>query len=157
MNFCCETGERLLKTEAKGISKTAQQRGDETFLTQTMSRVRDRSVLDGFALYLEDKDKNKNRPETESEDQFGRMHPHFLYDMETNQISAVTRKNEHKPPDDKSGTLDCQVIIALKSHEPHVKQIEIFNEVILRNNSSRVRASPNYANSGPWYDYANVS
>ena len=58
MNFCCETGERLLKTEAKGISRTAQQRGDATFLTQTMSRVQDRSVLDCFALYLEEKASN---------------------------------------------------------------------------------------------------
>lgn len=56
MNFCCETGERLLKTEAKGISRTAQQRGSGTFLTQTMSRLQERLVLDCFARHLESKD-----------------------------------------------------------------------------------------------------
>ena len=65
MNFCCETGERLLKTEAKGISRTAQQRGKNTFLTQTMSRVQERSVLDSLALYLEEEDKPRLAPEPE--------------------------------------------------------------------------------------------
>lgn len=71
MNFCCETGERLLTTEAKGISKTAQQRGDLTFLTQTMSRLQDRSVLDGFALYLEEQDSKEVHAQSDSTDQFG--------------------------------------------------------------------------------------
>ena len=35
-------------------------------------------------------------------------------------------------------------------------QFEIYNEVVLRDNSW-LRASPNYGNSGPWHDYANVS
>lgn len=83
MNFCCETGERLLKTEAKGISRTAQQRGDETFLTQTMSRLQDRTVLDCFALYLEVQESNQDAQERDQVDQFGRNHPHFIYDIDT--------------------------------------------------------------------------
>ena len=156
MNCCCETGERLLKTEAKGISRTAQQRGNETFLSQTMSRIVDRSVLDRFSLYLDNKE---NRPEFHDPskgDQFGRTHPHFLYHVDTELIHAMNRKNEARPPDDKSGCLTQQITEALKKHDPYTQTFEIYNEVILRDNS-RLRASPNYANSGPWYDYANVS
>jgi hypothetical protein len=156
MNFCCETGERLLKTEAKGISSTAQQRGNDTFLAQTMSRLQDRSVLDCFSLYLEKKEKNGASIRWDHNDHFGRTHPHFIYDVENEQIYAVNRKNEQKPPDSLSGYLDSQVTHALKQHEPHVRLFEIFNEVVLRDDS-RLRASPNYANSGPWFDYANVT
>ena len=156
MNACCETGERLLKTEAKGISSTAQQRGNETFLTQTMSRIRDRSLLDSFALYLDDKENHPECHDSAQADQFGRTHPHFVYHVETEQIFAMNRKNAGKPPDDKSGYLNRVIIDALKKHESHTRKFEIYNEVILRDNS-RLRASPNYANSGPWYDFANVS
>ena len=156
MNFCCETGERLLKTEAKGISKTAQQRGDLTFLTQTMSRLQDRSVLDGFAFYLEEQDSKEVNTQSDSTDQFGRLHPHFLYETETGRVQALNRNNEPKTVDDKSGCLDKGILDALKEKEPSMKQFEIYNEVILRDNS-HLRASPNYANSGPWYDYVNVS
>lgn len=156
MNVCCETGERLLKTEAKGISRTAQQRGDLTFITQTMSRLQDRLVLDGFAVYLEEGESTDIRHQSESTDQLGRIHPHFLYEVETGRFHALNRNNEPKIPDDKSGYLDKEVLYALKEKEPSMTQFEIYNEVILRDNS-RLRASPNYANSGPWYDYVNVS
>ena len=156
MNFCCETGERLLKTEAKGISRTAQQRGDATFLTQTMSRLQDRTVLDCFALYLEESETKEDSTERDQVDEFGRTHPHFVYDTGTEKIWAVSRKNEHNEPGDKSGSLDSEVTDALKEHEPHMNHFEIYNEVVLRDNS-RLRASPNYANSGPWYDFANVT
>ena len=156
MNSCCETGERLLKTEAKGISRTAQQRGDKTFLTQTMSRLQDRSVLDGFSLYLEMRENKDNSPELEQIDRFGRTYPHFVYDTATDLTYALNRKNDPKPPDIHSGCLDCEITEALRKHEPHMQQFEIYNEVVLRDDS-RLRASPNYANSGPWYDYANVS
>ena len=68
----------------------------------------------------------------------------------------LNRNNDPKIPDDKSGFLDQEVLDALKEKEPSMTQFEIYNEVILRDNS-RLRASPNYANSGPWYDYVNVS
>ena len=156
MNFCCETGERLLKTEAKGISKTAQQRGNDTFLTQTMSRIMDRLILDCFSLHL---DKIENPPQHQDlskGDQSGRLHPRFVYNVDTEEVLAINRKNEARPPDQKSGRLLLEVTNTLKKHDSHTNRFEVFNEVILRNNS-RLRASPNYANSGPWYDYANVS
>jgi hypothetical protein len=157
MNFSCETGERLLKTEAKGISRTAQQRGNTTFLTQTMSRLQDRSVLDSFAMYLEEKDDNKGKPlETLPQDRFARICPHFIYDVQSSQIVSVDRKNEWAQPNKKSGFVEREVLDALKKHEGETNRFEIYNEVVLRD-QSRIRASPNYANSGPWYDYANVS
>jgi hypothetical protein len=156
MNFCCETGERLLKTEAKGISRTAQQRGDTTFLNQTMSRIQDRSILDSFSLFLEEKEKSTIPPTRVKCDHFGRTHPHFVYDVDTDQVWSLNRRNEPKKPDDKSGNLDGVIIDALKKLEPQMKHFEIYNEVVLRDNS-RLRAAPNYANSGPWYDYVNVS
>lgn len=157
MHFCCETGERLLKTEAKGISRTAQQRGDETFLTQTMSRLQDRFVLDSVALHLEGKDKIRSPPPLEDQtDCFGRSHPHFIYDTETEDVWALNQKKERKEPDQQSGTLSQEVRQALKKLEPNMNRFRIYNEVILRDNS-RLRASPNYTNAGPWYDYVNVS
>ena len=157
MNFCCETGERLLKTEAKGISRTAQQRGDGTFLTQTMSRLQDRSVLDSFALYTEEIE-SKGAPSLQQDrvDQFGRTHPHYIFEVATHRVRALSRNNEPKPIDDESGFLDDQILDALKNHEPSLTHFEIYNEVILRDNN-RLRASPNFAKSGPWYDYANIS
>ena len=78
MNFCCETGERLLKTEAKGVSRTAQQRGHGTFLTQTMSRLQDRSILDCFAMYIHDRDNVDVVNGALQGDRFGRTCPHFI-------------------------------------------------------------------------------
>ena len=39
MNFCAEVGEQTLKTEAKEISRSAQQWGEVTFELQTSERV----------------------------------------------------------------------------------------------------------------------
>ena len=157
MNFCCETGERLLKTEAKGISKTAQQRGNKTFLTQTMSRLQDRSILDCFAMYLDEKGQMVESPGGVAQfDRLGRTHPHFLYDIHTDQVYAVNRKYERQPPDEKSGFLPFEVANALRRLEPQMKTFEVYCEVVLRDRS-RLRAYPNYSNSGPWYDYANIS
>jgi hypothetical protein len=156
MNFCCETGERLLKTEAKGISRTAQQRGNNTFLTQTMSRVQERSVLDSVALFLEERDQQKNFSEPMNADHFGRTYPHFIFDSISDEIYAVNRKNESYVPDKSTGCVLTEVKDALKRHEPDMSVFNIYNEVVLRDNS-RLRASPNYHKAGPWYDYVNVA
>lgn len=169
MHVSCETGERLLKTEAKGISRTAQQRGQDSFLSQTMLRLQDRSISDSFAFYLENKNKEKvnNRiesheidPTRENEssgiDRPGRIHPHFIYNNTTDSVVAVDRKNTRRPPDRQSGFLDVGVRQALRKHHPQVEVFQIYNEIVLRNDS-RLRASPNHATTGPWYDFANVS
>ena len=144
MNFCCETGERLLKTEAKGISRTAQQRGNTTFLRQTMSRLQERLVLDCFASFLAPKNHGSTIPD--GIDQVSRAVPHFIYEVESHQINTFSRKKEALPLDNKSGTLATEVTDALKKHVPNMSRFEIYNEVVLRNNS-RLRASPNYCNT----------
>jgi len=53
MHGCCEVGERLLKTEAKKISRTAQQRGSATFERQTCSRILDRHLFDKMRVALD--------------------------------------------------------------------------------------------------------
>jgi len=161
MNFCCETGERLLKTEAKGISRTAQQRGSTTFLYQTMSRLQERLVLDCFDSFLEKKHESVGSSSSPSDrddkvDKVGRCIPHFIYEVAIDQIHAFSRKNELRQIDETTGTLAAEITDALKKHLPNMSRFEIYNEVILRD-KSRLRASPNYSNSGPWYDYANVS
>lgn len=163
MNFSCETGERLLKTEAKGISRTSQQRGNDTFVKQTMSRIQDRCLLDSFGEFLQEKktkeDNKKNKTQQDiaqkNVDRPSRIHPHFIYDVDTDVVMAVDRFNQLKPPDKDSGFIERTVLEALKQNEPGMRKFEIYNEVILRNNSY-VRASPNYAKSGSWYDYANI-
>ena len=126
-----------------------------------MSRPQERSVLDSFAMYLHGKNcradpKPDHPPESEGCDRFGRTHPHFMYDVDSDRIHALNRKNDPYPPNDHSGFIAREITDALKQHEPLMKQFEIYNEVVLRDNS-RLRASPNYAKSGPWYDYANIS
>ena len=68
----------------------------------------------------------------------------------------MTCKNEPQHPDNQSGFLSPEVTEALKKHRPQMTKFEIYNEVVLRDNA-RLRASPNYSNAGPWFDYANVS
>ena len=89
-------------------------------------------------------------------DNVARSIPHFIYDTETQCVTPMSRKNIPVPSDTRSGILSPVIMDALKNHEPNMKTFEIFNEVVLRDNC-RIRASPNYANSGPWYDFANVS
>lgn len=158
MNSTCETGERLLKTEAKGVSKTAQKRGMDTFLRQTMERIQDRFVLDGFAKHLDvcNEANELQQLDVPPIDHFGRNAPHFLYDALKDKTWALDRKYKRKKPNVKTGSLSTVVTTALKELESHTKTFEIYNEVVLRD-KSRVRASPNYNRTGPWYDYANIT
>ena len=158
MNFCCETGERLLKTEAKGISRTAQQRGDDTFLKQTMSRLQERCILDSFSIYLEKYDVEDNfvQESRHGQDCSGRICPNFHFDVETDTLTTLDRFGKKRFPDKDSGFVEQSILKELKKKDPNAKEFHIFNEVILRNNN-HVRATPNYSKSGPWYDYVNIS
>jgi len=164
MHFCCETGERLLKTEAKGISKTAQQRSGKTFVAQTMSRLQDRCLMDSFSLFLDEQERKHPVRNVGDEcaasqgavDRTARKFPHFIYHVEDDTLSAHDRFQNPKKPDKESGTIDPSILCELKKKHPQTKRFEIFNEVVLRNNC-HVRASPNYAKMGAWYDYAIVA
>ncbi|MFM7526899.1 MAG: hypothetical protein ACKO63_00130 [Nodosilinea sp.] len=157
MNFCCETGERLLKTEAKGISRTAQQRGDDTFTKQTMSRLQERCLLDSFSIFLDQNVvDNFGVDSRQGLDCTGRKFPNFEYNVSLDTIMALDRFGTQRFPDKESGTIEDSILLELKRKEPDATEFEIFNEIILRNNN-RLRASPNYSKSGPWYDFANIS
>ena len=121
-----------------------------------MSRIIDRSLLDSYSRYLDDRDSMAKQPGNMSSDQFARTHPHFVFYAKSELVYAVDRKNERTAPNGKSGNLCREVTEALKKHMPLTMKFEIYNEIILRDNS-RLRAYPNYANSGPWYDFVNVS
>ena len=59
MHTSCHLGERLLKTEAKGISKTAQKRGQDTFLLQTCKRIEENLLMDRFSCLQERIDEDR--------------------------------------------------------------------------------------------------
>ena len=108
-------------------------------------------------MYLEDKERQTVIPPSQLKgDCLGRTCPHFVYNAELDLTLAVNRKNETHDPDQFSGVVSSVVTDALKKHDPNMKIFRLYNEVVLRD-SSRLRASPNYHKSGPWYDYVNVS
>jgi hypothetical protein len=161
MHATCETGERLLKTEAKGISKTAQQRGASNFERQTCCRVEDKLVMDKFGDVLEQLLKRFQIREEGNEismtrsDQFNRKLPHFIVTRVGEKVRASDRKGLLTNQDEKSGYLDPTVVKYLLDLEPNMDTFEIYTEVRLRNDSL-IRAVPNYRNSGAWFDFVNV-
>lgn len=162
MHSCCEVGERLLKTEAKKISRTAQQRGNTTFERQTCNRILDRHLIDKMRLYLEYGTTNgedtvaaTNAGNTEKTDTFAREAPHFVLLRSNSQVCSCDRKGKRYPPNAITGCLDPFVIQKLLESEPSLEEIDVYNEVVLRD-KMYVRAHPNYRREGPWYDFVNV-
>eukprot|EP00980_Cylindrotheca_fusiformis_P005080 scaffold1076_cov81-Cylindrotheca_fusiformis.AAC.4 len=174
MHSSTELGERLLKTEAKGISSTAQQRGTETFERQTCSRIGDRLVLDKVGETLEQQyisdeaaasaetpihhQQEPPPPHPTTKDDVTRRIPHF-------KISRVGREGTVVSLDRKGNISDCTaatgrpddiVVSYLLENEPLIDHFEIYNEVIIRNDT-RIRAWPNYRQSqGPWFDFVDI-
>ena len=75
----CSLGERLLKTEAKGVSKTAQMRPD-CFIGQTCSRIQDKMILNRFfEIAYSDRSGKIIQEENTSSDRLGRKEPHFSF------------------------------------------------------------------------------
>ena len=159
MHACCEVGERLLKTEAKKVSRTAQQRGCTTFERQTCSRILDRHLFDKMRLSLERKNNlNQLADETHSEvksDHFSRQQPHFILFRADRTVLACDRKGKHFVPNENTGRPSQFVCEKLLELEAEIDTIELYNEVILRD-GSYVRASPNHRGEGPWFDFSNV-
>jgi hypothetical protein len=167
MHASCELGERLLKTEAKGISSTAQQRGSETFERQTCLRIQDKLVMDKFGdlmqLIVQKREAYSStvqEPQVEDnevivEDKFCREIPHFRLSRNANELRACDRKGTERLPDESSGFLDITITNKLLELESQIDEFSIFTEVVIRN-GSRVKACPNYRQSGPWYDLVNV-
>jgi hypothetical protein len=141
MNASCHVGERLLKTEAKGISSTAQKRGAEKFTYQTGLRLEDRSLLDKFAQ----KTINTKESNTISEpkhDIFTRKQPHFQLSGDDD-VYATNQKGKPRNQDFESGYFPEQFRTALKAQEREQGNFRVFNEVKLRS-GALVRAFQNY-------------
>jgi len=56
MHSDCQTGERLLKTKAKNVAATAQQRGNSIFECQAMHRIQDETVMLKYQAFLSQQD-----------------------------------------------------------------------------------------------------
>jgi hypothetical protein len=161
MHACCEVGERLLKTEAKKISRTAQQRGNTTFERQTCARILDRHLMDKMGLVLCQSQKEVGVTNVGGDgdrvlkDSFSRQQPHFLLTRDGATVSACDRKGRRSVPDAITGSLHPLVVAKILEVEAVLDEIEVYNEVILRD-GSYVRAFPNYRRDGPWYDFAKI-
>ena len=154
MHGCCEVGERLLKTEAKKISRTAQQRGSTTFERQTCSRILDRHLFDKMRVALDRHNANSRTQET-GVDKFSRRFPHFILSRMDRSVMACDRKGNQFVPNESSGCPSNLVRDELLVIETDVDTLEVYNEVILRD-GSYVRACPNYRGEGPWFDFVNI-
>ena len=154
MHGCCEVGERLLKTEAKKISRTAQQRGSTIFERQTCSRILDRHLLDKMRVALDGINMDSRIQETRK-DKFSRNLPHFILFRSNSKVVACDRKGNQFEPNVNSGCPSKLVCDKLLEIEVELDVLELYNEVVLRD-GSYVRASPNYRGEGPWFDYANI-
>lgn len=160
MHACCEVGERLLKTEAKKISRTAQQRGSTTFERQTCLRILDRHLMDKMGLALvnpsdKEQDIHSNQNPTIKKDSFTRQQPYFIVVRATAMVFACDRKGRQTVPNNTTGSLNPLVVQKLLEVEPTGDQVEVYNEVTLRD-GSYVRAFPSYRSEGPWYDFVNI-
>ena len=159
MHGCCEVGERLLKTEAKRISRTAQQRGSITFERQTCSRILDRHLLDKMRVALQrdnchPRSSSNTRIHTTRKDTFSRQQAHFLIYRDGGRAMACDRKGKQVDPNQSTGCpskLVCDKLLDINTDPV----IEVYNEVILRD-GSYVRAWPNYRSEGSWFDFVNV-
>jgi hypothetical protein len=149
MHGCSELGEKLLKTEAKGISRTAQQRGEEVFHSQTCKRIDDRIVVDIFRHHI---DQAHSVQSKNPSDTFSRKMPHFLFERNT---STTIWSLDRKKPDASSGCITQTVADCLMSIEPDIEIFEIYNEAILRD-GTWVRAFPVYRKEQPWFDFVNI-
>jgi len=156
MHADCQTGERLLKTKAKSISSTAQQRGNNIFEKQTMDRVLEEILMKKFEMELMERRRLKENVPPESNGarkaSFTRRVPSFQYNTKTSQWDQLDRKGRTLPG--KAG-IDEAILEAFQRVDPPLELYEIHCKVKMHD-GSYIRASPNYKRSGPWYDFAIV-
>jgi hypothetical protein len=150
----------MLKTEAKGISGTAQQRGHETFEKQTCLRIGDRLVMDkvGMCDFMQQQAQEREDRIAEQKkkgDRFSRELGHFQLWREGKKVQASNRFGKLRDPDEQSGDLPDVVKQYLLTEDVSRNHFEVFSEVIIRNDSY-IRAWPNYRNTGAWYDFVQV-
>lgn len=151
MNTSCHLGERLLKTHAKGVSKTAQKRGEGTFLFQTAHRAVERMVVTRAFEEMEETELRNSPPHPAVKTR--KIH-FFEFKAEANAtVTAVTSEGKRGSPNKHSGFLPSFLIPALMEVEQEANEFHVWNEITLRDAENRVRAHPNYSQRGPWYDW----
>ena len=156
MHSSCEVGERLLKTEAKGISKTAQQRGEETFEKQTCQRIQDRLVMDLFSIDAEKQyPRMDERPDMMGRDRFSRREPHFILHRDGETCYPLDAKGKRQANIEGFGEVSDVIKRALLNTEPDMDHFQIYLEAILRDNSV-IRAFPVFRKEQQWYDFVNI-
>eukprot|EP00428_Durinskia_dybowskii_P015260 CAMPEP_0170207474 /NCGR_PEP_ID=MMETSP0116_2-20130129/3314_1 /TAXON_ID=400756 /ORGANISM="Durinskia baltica, Strain CSIRO CS-38" /LENGTH=1164 /DNA_ID=CAMNT_0010457931 /DNA_START=4517 /DNA_END=8013 /DNA_ORIENTATION=+ len=155
MHSSCETGERLLKTEAKGISKTAQQRGEEMFEKQTCQRIQDRHVMDMFGVEAEKQYPREEKSNRMEYDRFSRREPHFILHRDGESCYPLDAKGKKIKGEGGFGEISDTIKSALLNAERDMKEFHIYLEAILRDNSS-IKAFPIYRQEKPWYDFVNI-
>lgn len=160
MHADCQTGERLLKTKAKKVSATAQQRGNSTFEKQTMHRIRDEIIMSKYETFMkEEQQKSNDHAPNPTGDQTGAASPgnvtrhiaNFRYIPITRRWIKLDRKGNNVGVAD----IDVGITEAYLELEPNETEYELYGEIQLKDKSF-VRATPDYSQTGPWYDYVNV-
>jgi len=152
MHSDCQTGERLLKTKAKKVAVTAQQRGNSIFECQAMHRIQDETVMSKYEAFLQQQDASmtrKQKKQSSKTDTLTRCMANFRYCGDT--WVQLDRKGKVQG----EACLDKTITEALFRLEPSLDIYELHCEVQLRD-QSRLRATPNYCKTGPWYDFVNV-
>jgi Plavaka transposase len=155
MHFSTEVGERMMKTEAKQISRTAQQRGEVTFEAQTSERVLERQLLETFGDVVENLLQPPLKNAREKKDAFTRNLPHFVFTREDTTVLAMDRHGKTSLPNNRTGNIPSIIKKTLLQHESTMSSFEIYNEAILRDDSY-IRAFPMYRNESPFYDFVQV-
>ena len=135
MHSDCQTGERLLKTKAKSVAATAQQRGNSTFECQTMHRIQDETVMSKYEAYLRQQGaitakKQKHKPC--HTDTLTRGIPNFRYCAGTGKWCQLDRKGKVL---DEANSIDKAITEAFLRLEPSLDAYEIHCEVQLRDQS----------------------
>ena len=154
MHADCQTGERLLKTKAKRMAATAQQRGNSIFECQSMHRIQEETVMSKYEAYLTQQKvctTRKCRQEPSTTDTLTRCKPNFRYCAGSDKWLQLDRKGKVLG----EAYIDRMISEAFFRLEPTLDVYEIHCEVKLRD-QSRLRATPNYSQTGPWYDFVNV-
>lgn len=168
----CQTGERLLKTKAKKISSTALKRGNSEYECSTMHRIQEETLLSQYELHLMEQQENlenctgvqfndmqstRSLDETRSPEEtlpcVTRKEPHFRYESSKESWVHVDKRGKNISGD--YPEIHPFITNALFREEPSIPVYEIYGEIKLRD-GSRVRATPNYNQTGPWYDMVNV-
>ena len=155
MNFCTEVGERMLKTEAKQISRTAQQRGEIIFELQTSERVLERQLLETFGDVVDETLKPTAKVPRARIDEFTRRLPHFIFSRDDPTILAMDRHGKTNAPNNQTGHIPNIIKKTLMQHESEMSFFQIYNEAILRD-GSYIRAYPVYRNEAPFYDFVQI-